>query len=578
MSPVSGIPASLTDAHFDELAAGYGGAMVIAALTAAQGAKRRLLVRAVVDDLPTDTSQPLVDLLVAAERAAPGPVGRLLIAPHADAWLSRALQRLQEEGSAAHDGIWNELAAFSAAAAASARLTFELCLHSAAPDLVLPGLGAAAGIGTGTVIIRGNHTTLFITGPGGELTIGPSSTATVDTPAWLPLRQLSSGAPEVFLDDIDPYRACYSWTPLGRLSDPEFVRFRTTWDEATRILDDEHPRYADGIRASLRSLVPVTPPASGHTVSASSPYAYGAMAISPTDDPQQLAELAIHEVQHMKLYALLEHVDLHVPDGAPVHYAAWRADPRPVGALLQGTYAHLGVADYWRLRRRGIDGPWADYEFALWRRLVSDSIASLLGSGELTPAGERFSQGMARTIRTWDGEQVSAHCARLAEDVALGCRVHWRLANVHPSPAGMARLVAAWRRGGPCPPLDVPGFDGAELVVRPTQDIPRLRHAARAVAAGASANASADTLLIAGDYGAAATRYMAAIEAGGGADDWAGLAVAWHRLDRCGISDGQVHPAVVRDLFTALAREHPHPAPDELASWLSTSQIPSRGH
>ncbi|GAA1754005.1 aKG-HExxH-type peptide beta-hydroxylase [Luedemannella helvata] len=574
MSPVAGVPPSLAD-HFDDLAAGYGGAAAIAVLTAAQGTKRRLLVRAVVDELPPDAAQPLMDLLVAAERAAPDPVAKLLTAPHVDAWLSDALRRLGEGRAAVRDRIRSELAAFAAAAAAAAQLTFELRLDNASPDLVLPGLGVAVGIGTGAVTIRGDVASVAVLGPTRELRIGRLSTATADTPAWLPVRRLSDGDPEVLLDDIDPYRSCYSWPPLDRLSDQDFDRLRTAWAEATRILDHEHPCHADGVRAALRCVVPVMPPSAGHTVSAASRFAYGAIAISPTDNAQQLAELAIHEVAHMKLYALLEHVDLYLPGGA-LHYAAWRPDPRPVGALMQGTYAHLAVADYWRLRRPGLDGPWADYEFTLWRRLVSDSIASLLSSCELTPAGERFVHGMAGTVQSWDSEPVSGRCVRLAEDVALGGRVRWCLTNFAAPSAFVARLASAWRRGQPCPSHEPPAVD-AKPATRLARDMPRLHLAARAIAGGADAGSSADALLVAGDYDTAAVRYVAAIEEGGGVDDWAGLAVAWHRRGRPDMTGEKTYPAVLRDLFTALAHRYPHPAPEELAEWLTTRPSPPFG-
>jgi len=61
----------------------------------------------------------------------------------------------------------------------------------------------------------------------------------------------------------------------------------------------------------------------------------------------------VHEFQHSKLWA------------------PWRTDPRPLGGLLQGVYAFLGVADTWRaLAARPALGDLAMREFAEAREQV----------------------------------------------------------------------------------------------------------------------------------------------------------------------------------------------------------------
>ncbi|MFC7484659.1 HEXXH motif-containing putative peptide modification protein [Luedemannella flava] len=62
-----------------------------------------------------------------------------------------------------------------------------------------------------------------------------------------------------------------------------------------------------------------------------------------------MALLLIHEQQHMTLGAVYDLVPLCVTNGEARHDAPWRLDPRPVPALLQGTFAHLGVTDFWRV-------------------------------------------------------------------------------------------------------------------------------------------------------------------------------------------------------------------------------------
>jgi HEXXH motif-containing protein len=111
---------------------------------------------------------------------------------------------------------------------------------------------------------------------------------------------------------------------------------------------------------------------------------------------------------HVQLGALLDMVPLHGPDSAARYPAPWRPDPRPAGALLQGTYAHLGVADFWRTealaeaeqdaagRRSGRE------EYLRWRGHTLGAARILLDSGELTAPGTRFTAELLRTAETWE--------------------------------------------------------------------------------------------------------------------------------------------------------------------------------
>ena len=62
-----------------------------------------------------------------------------------------------------------------------------------------------------------------------------------------------------------------------------------------------------------------------------------------------LASVLVHECQHAKLNAVLDLIPLSRPDQAR-YYAPWREDPRPLGGLLHGAYAYLGVSDFWRVQ------------------------------------------------------------------------------------------------------------------------------------------------------------------------------------------------------------------------------------
>jgi HEXXH motif-containing protein len=105
-------------------------------------------------------------------------------------------------------------------------------------------------------------------------------------------------------------------------------------------------------------------------------------------------------------------------------YAPWREDIRPPLALLQGLYAHLGVAGFWRSQRvvESDDDRirYAETEFALWRLAGRDSAGRLLASGSLTDEGRRFVAQIATLFDAWLAEPVSdaafSQAARRAEE------------------------------------------------------------------------------------------------------------------------------------------------------------------
>jgi uncharacterized protein len=131
-----------------------------------------------------------------------------------------------------------------------------------------------------------------------------------------------------------------------------------------------------------------------------------------------LALLVIHEFQHVKLGAVTDMYDLYDQTEQRLFFAPWRDDPRPIGALLQGTYAHLGVTDYWRLRRHMVTGSAAldaAERFARWRMLTAEATETLVFSGALTTLGSRFVEGMRATIESWLSEQVPQSAVAVAE-------------------------------------------------------------------------------------------------------------------------------------------------------------------
>jgi HEXXH motif-containing protein len=185
------------------------------------------------------------------------------------------------------------------------------------------------------------------------------------------------------------------------------------------------------VAAAISVIVPLSRSADGQ-LSSSSPEAFGAVAMSEPPDPDTCAVTFTHEVQHLKLCAVLEIVSLTQPDDGRLRYAPWRRDPRPIAGLLQGAYAYLGVTEFWRRQRQLATGSAqlrADGEFALWRAGTTRVIDTLLSSNRLTPEGTHFVQRMSETAGDWGSEPVSSEAREFALRESEAHLARWELDN-----------------------------------------------------------------------------------------------------------------------------------------------------
>jgi uncharacterized protein len=226
---------------------------------------------------------------------------------------------------------------------------------------------------------------------------------------WEPTRVLRAGAFAVRLEDTDPYRDVHEWPAADRLSTTEAAAWQRQFSAAWALIEDVFPAYAPGLVEGLRSLMPLANDVPGREISATASEAYGAVAAARPATGDDLALLVIHEFQHVKLGALMDMVDLCDPTDERLFPVPWRADLRPVRAVLQGTYAHLSVTDYWRCYRHRAGGAiavGAAERFDRWRTLTAGAIDTLAASGALTPLGTRFVEGMRATIGPWLDEPV----------------------------------------------------------------------------------------------------------------------------------------------------------------------------
>ncbi|MGC5379116.1 aKG-HExxH-type peptide beta-hydroxylase [Micromonospora sp. DT68] len=570
------------------LAGGRGDADTFAVLRGGQLGRRRLLTVAAAR---AAADQPLVGqslaLLTRAERADPAAVADVLAHPPVTGWARAML-----------DGTTGPayLAALAAVAATRAGLTYTLTLPGPADGVLpLPTVGTATGLPAGPVLLCGEADTLRIDAEGaagaglrigsvagGGVRIGGAAGGgRVGTDgggvSWWPLRRISLVEGFVVtVDDQDPWRRCYHRPSADRLDDAAAARLSRLTADGWQWLLAHLPAHADALTVLLRSLVPLLPPPSGNAVSATSRDALGAIALSVPADAQTLALLLVHELQHTKLGALLDLVPLYRPGGAARYRAPWRLDPRPVGALLQGAYAHLGVAEVWRCRQH--EGITAAFEYAYWREQTSRAARQLAGAAELTAAGRSFVAGMTRALRDWR-DPVDGRVEAVVRDVADAGAVRWGLANLTPDPEGVDRLARAWRQGvAPDAGMPTP-------TVAPAPASPALRADSGPEAAvrrqlldasGPPVSNPSDQAYAAGKLEDALAGYRRRLTADpGDVDAWVGLALtARHTGQPAAAGALAGRPELVRALDQTL----PDADPLALAEWLGQAVPAAERH
>jgi uncharacterized protein len=282
---------------------------------------------------------------------------------------------------------------------------------------MLPSLGAAVVPG-GVAVVRCGD---------GHTKAGPVDIPGYpyqDAPGWLGLRRARAGSLDVLVDGLDPFRMPDAPDLSPRMGvEPWDAVLQSAWP----VLEQDQTLAAE-VAAAVSVIVPRSRPSAG-AVSSTSPETFGAIAMSLPPDPVSCAETLVHEMQHLKLAALLDIVALTQPDDGRRYYAPWRDDPRPLDGLLQGTYAYLGVTGFWR-RQHQLGGHWqAGAKYARRRAAVALAVGVLRSSGRLTSAGMDFVNGMADTLRLWQDDAVSAKAEEEARRVAESHLARWQSVN-----------------------------------------------------------------------------------------------------------------------------------------------------
>jgi HEXXH motif-containing protein len=426
---------------FLALSRGSGGSKAIEQLVAAEYSKHMLLVRGVLDTATrighdeADQVRQAYELLAAIQDHYPGAAEGVIRHPAAGSWALRALSGLLgRDGLVGQPRVPNtapgDLARLAAAAAVQVGARFSIKVPAPGGVLALPAAGR--------ILLPEATNSVLISSAGQNITLRTDSGDSIssvrglrDLRGWQEIRTIEvrgGGMPlNLLVDDIDPYRMPTA-SPAGRLTASGYLAWQRRISEAWELLARHHRAIAVDFCGAIRVLTPLRPPPSG-VRSVTSHETFGAIGMSLPGDAVTVAVTFAHEVQHAKLCALLDQVALVSPDDGRRFYAPWRPDPRPASGLLQGAYAFLGVADFWRRQRyleTGDRAVRAHAEFARWRKAALGVAELLSASGSLTDDGRVFVDGMLTTLRRLNVESVPAQAHQMAERNAGEHLARWR--------------------------------------------------------------------------------------------------------------------------------------------------------
>ncbi|MFR9787759.1 HEXXH motif domain-containing protein [Streptomyces sp. MB22_4] len=465
----------LSAAGLRDLAQGEGDGAVIAELLRAERSRRLLLLRALRNGVSGNGVGPDGvdffaqgwDLLERAQRHAPEACEELLMSPNTGMWVSLAVRRVRGRAyeDAPHWVVLGHLAALAAAAAARAGLDFGITVPTRRGRVHLPTLGCAVLADRkpwGAALVTGRDGRVRVVGAGGEVAVpaGPERRAR----DWIPVRRMTLGAggraKSLVLEELDPYRTFPRPSEPRLLPPAEAAYWESSLTAAWEVLLRDDPGTAEAMRQGLMSVAPTPVRERFRPHSSTAGDAFGGVTASRPDDVAQLAATLVHEFQHTKLGGLMHLEPLIEAPTSPeapetLFYAPWRDDPRPLGGLLQGIYAFLGVTRFWRSHRHTADpayAPLAHFEFALWRTQVWATINSVHGHERLTPLGRYVVERLADRCAAWLTEEVPATPLRLAREAATDHHARWRVHHLRPPAKAVEETVRAWQQGAPRPP------------------------------------------------------------------------------------------------------------------------------
>jgi HEXXH motif-containing protein len=583
----------LPEEAFTALASGDGDREVVRHLREVQHSKNLMLLHAVAEAADrADSSPPAMaafrsaySLLALIQAADPGVVAWQLSLPHIGSWAYDCLICL-DQGSPPDLGY---LTYAAAAAAVRVGAQFELDVPVRDDRVLLPGLGF--------LHVASKRPWIRLAGDGDRLTadghidlprasLVPDDGSADPVPHWTgtPLvRAVADGQTwDVLLETADRYLDRYSLPMSAAVTAGEADRWRRRIQDSWHVLVRHHGWIAESIAAGVSVIVPLT--SRSGLDSATIPTAFGAIATSWPPDPVLMAETLVHEVQHLKLSALMDMLPLIEPCDTKV-YAPWRKDPRPAGGLLQGVYAFLGIARFWHVQRQVETEPddvfRAHVTYERWRPAIEAATSTLLSTGCLTPPGVRLVTMVRDQGRSLESGTAPAPVLEAASMAALDHWLNWQLMHTAVDAAGVASLAAGYRRGERAADLTSPetrieadtrkieSAIRSRLLNMRYLEPPRYRDLR---AEGVPELSQADGLLLDARATAASQAYRDEITTATGPlpDAWIGLALAVNQLPS--MPTRQVFATklpLLFDMHTCLMEQGFRTDPLDLAAWFA---------
>ncbi len=531
----------------------------------------------------------IAGVLAEVESRQPGIAARTLITPQFSSWAADCHRQLRTlEGTRLQvAALLGPAASYAASAAIQAGCPVDIAVPVRDGGVWLPSVGLLRVESGGWARVTRRSGELSISS-GDAVVILPQASAApagAAAEAWRAAPKLTATTAGITIgldiDVRDPFMARFR-APATDFSPAARENWRRSLARAWRLIVIRQPELARAMAAGLSVLIPLAEANDGRPLSMTSGWAWGAIALSLMTDPLLLAETLVHEFCHLVLSAVDELVPLTAGHEAGLYYTPWRDDPRPLPEMLQGCYAHLGMAGFWRQqylagqpgsRRR------CAVEFARRTAAAADAVGDVTGSAQLTPAGTVFATHMSAVLTGWAREPLARRARLVASELRLEHRVRWRLAHLRPNEAFIERLAARWldsRDAGladlESPPAVVAVRDDnlpptrSRLLELRYRDLRRFRRAIRRD----PALDEADVAFATGRNSLARRLYLRRIDTSTDYDAWAGLIAVASRSPATPGRDLLLgEPELVAGLHQRLrAVSGRSYGPEELAAWL----------
>ncbi|MFJ5552842.1 radical SAM/SPASM protein FxsBH, inactivated beta-hydroxylase extension form [Streptomyces sp. NPDC093225] len=271
--------------------------------------------------------------------------------PYTRTWLLETLEELRA-GRPAGAGAARRLAALAAAAVLRAGLDLPAPVPYRDGEVYLPTLGllriGAPGT-AGRAALRAADRGFVVRDGRREHRFGADGSDS----RWQPVRRWraaghdGAGPAETALDDLDPYRHCFTRPPRLRLGAGEAAEWGRRLSDAWRLLHGAVPALARQAAAGLTTLTPLAGgPRTGRGEAGR--HGPGALGVPYAGGVRETALALLTGRRRARLRALAEVADLYALDGEWLHPSPWRDRPVPVSRLLADVHERVAVEAFRR--------------------------------------------------------------------------------------------------------------------------------------------------------------------------------------------------------------------------------------